>query len=456
VNVYYLKSNKLDAKGNAQLATNVEDVKYVALNIQNPENIIDGATIETDPLQFIDVDKHNKTIGFLSFMVKKGDIVPNPTTKTNDNKIAWKSGQNGTFYPQMNAGGAWGTAFTPADAETFDLTQFATGLDTYDDLSAYKWTISKIAYNTTTEADFVQPTLDFGTGIQSITSTRTADVSTSGTTGGTATNFDLSIDPTVVKYAKAVTITISDYAGVAGLSRTSLSTAPAAGDPHVYQTITLNFKNIWNYQTYECQGLTYIAGAKGTAYSATNTQTQEFYVSQSNVANGLCEAWADAVSDGASNPKVATAAVKDYSGTTALELADIWDASKNSVYDLFAGAVGTAGFGWNPANYVTFATEKSVSTLTADDRVCYYVKSDNGAINEYITPTYLGLTDETDITSNVPGILTTEIPVGTAFAFTATTGAPTLLTKINQTLVIKVKDAFGLSHDLSIPFELVP
>jgi len=439
VNVYYLKSNKLDAKGNAQLATNVEDVKFIALNIQNPENIIDDATIETDPLQFIDVDKHNKTIGFLSFLIKKGDIIPNPTTSTNDNKIAWKTGQNGTFYPLMQTA-TWNALFTSANTDVFDLTQYATGLDTYANLATYKWTISKIANNTTSEADFVQPTLQLTA--QNLTSTRTADVSTVAATGGTATTFNVFVDPTVVKYNKNIKITISDYAGVAGLSRTSLTAAPAAGAAHVYQTLTLNFKDIFDYQTYKQTGLTYQDGAVGKAATTLETKAQEFFV-QASAPAGLQESWTTATTGGAP-ATITAAAVKNYVGGANQTLAAILNVSENSAYELFAGAYA-ANFAWGVNNYVAFAEYD----FDGDDAIgtndyAYYVKSENGAVNEYITPTTL------PTATNMATIL------GAAPTFAATAGAPTLLTKINQTLVIKVVDAFGRTHDFSIPFELIP
>ena len=453
VNVYYLKSNKLDAKGNAQLATNVEDVKYVALNIQNPENIIDGATIETDPLQFIDVDKHNKTIGFLSFMVKKGDIVPNPTTTNQDNKIVWKSGQNGTFYPKM-AATTWNALFaSTADDEVFNLATYATGVDTYANLATYKWTLSKIENNTTTEADFVQPTLAFAGTTQTLAGSRTADQSTVSATAGTATAFNLTVTPTMVKYAKAVKITISDYAGVAGLSRTSLTTAPAAGDPHVYQTLTLNFSDIWDAQTYN--KLTYQDGVVDKAATTLTDETQEYYVKASAPA-GLRTSWT-AATTGGTPLKITAAAVKNYAGATNLALAAIMPSSENSAYELFKGSHAAAKFAFAPADYVKFATEKSVSTLTADDIISFYVKSESGAKNEYITPAYGALGNinaGTAFANNTAANLATVL--GAAVTFGPTTGAPVLTKTIKQTLVIKLVDAFGRTHDFSIPFELIP
>ena len=452
VDIIYLTSNDAD---DYEEATNVEDVKYIALNVRNPENVVDDATIVTDPLKIVDPDKHDKILGYISFVLTKGEI-EQITTNANDNKITWKTGQNGTFYPNYDQA-TWNALFDAAatNPAEIDLEDYANNLNAYDDLTKYAWALTVTDYTT------AQGTAWTNAGFTMTNAKATLNsANCNSNADNTADDWKIKVPTGMVQAAKTATLAIKSVAAIdQSLSRTakagvkkvtdaSTETVVEAAKTHTYQSLTLTFKDVVDTQVYDWS-IKYDYAAVGADVAALEEKDATLYAKYSAATIYLGSAWKSAADgDGSGKIEAAEVAVKNYPALAAgVELEEIYATSKNSAVESF----------WSTAqpfaknHYVKYATEKWKST-DATAQVAVYVLSDNGTKNEYLTPTMF---------YKNPAVLTDNAFPATDFAgtdiqFTKTSAATPLLTTINQKLVIKVYDAFGRVQTLEIPFELVP
>ena len=340
VKIYYLTSKDLDDDNAAQTSTDVDKIKYIGLEIKNPENVVDETTIETEPLKIVDPDKHDKVLGYISFMLTKGEIkqVTNAKVANNDGKIQWKSGQDGNFYPEFNNADAdyWKT-LQQGPLANIKLTDYATGLDAYKDRTIYDWKIDV--------TDFSAKQISEYKGIFGADKVPGESALALTPDEGNITGFAVTVPTGMVWKEKTATITISDKTAGESLSRVAkeeykdkeitdanAQTELAEAKPHVYQTLELTFHDVVGSQAYDWS-LTYNAGAVGAAPTKT---IAPLFVKYSGADQKLySQLKADAtVNEG----KVTVAAILDYTtGTEArqVKLGTLYATSKNSGYEPF-------------------------------------------------------------------------------------------------------------------------
>ena len=454
VDIIYLTSNDAD---DYEEATNVEDVKYIALNVRNPENVVDDATIVTDPLKIVDPDKHDKILGYISFVLTKGDI-KQITTDANDKKITWKTGQNGTFYPNYGQA-TWNALFDAAatNPAPIDLAAYANNLDAYKDLTKYAWTLTVSDYSTAegtawTNAGFTMA--NDKAALNSDNCDSDAD--------DVADDWVINVPTGMVQAGKTATLDIKSVAAIdQSLSRTaipgvkkvtdaSVETTVAAAKTHLYQSLPLTFKDVVESQVYNWS-IKYGYAAVGADVASIEQKDATLFARYSDATIYLGNAWTSAADAGGTAGKIDAdeIAVKNYPvlGGAGVELEEIYATSKNSAVESFWSTAQP----FAKAHYVKYVKEKWNSSDAAA-KVAVYVLSDNGTKNEYLTPTmfYKNAADLTDNAFPAADF------AGTDIQFTQTNPGTPLLTTINQKLVIKVYDAFGRVQTLQIPFELVP
>jgi len=138
--VRYLTSDAANMRGEYPTATRVNDVKFVAIRVDAPEDIVDNSTFVTTTTDITNPDNHGKKVGELMFQLKKGAVATANWNYDNNGKFAWLNDYQPdasgivTLYPSPTTGwtfaGGWApAAVLPATANlTVDLLSFAQNL----------------------------------------------------------------------------------------------------------------------------------------------------------------------------------------------------------------------------------------------------------------------------------------------------------------------------------------
>jgi len=421
--VVYLKSNTLNEYGDFTPAVKVNEVEYILVTIDNPEDVVNGGVIYTNPVSIVTPDDHNKKVANLQFALEKGTI--SAPTAWGANLPNWKtgyapaSGSIVTLYPNIDlAGGAWNTtlvgANVPVDLSTYTnnlLTAAPDAVELYIDGSSTKATAAvTAAYYTSATGIFAIPANEVGV------------------TPADGYKYGNHTYRLVLKADATVALSRTWNAGV-DKTNAATQTTLAAGQTTIFN-YTLKFDNIWDYQTYAVE-YTYIGGAVGKA--AENKKDNEFYIKYADAIGAAGQVLNAAYVNAVGNP-VTTAAYKDYT------VSPIWGTAPHVVgcrgTQLGTTLVGTnsaietfANGNFAEANYVSF-TNPVVLTVG------------NNVENEYLQY----------VTANP------FFGAGAIIAFTRSATAPAVLpaASVKQIFQCTATDAFGKEHKIQIPFTLVP
>ena len=457
--IFYLKSNELitkDGKQVAQTATTFDEIKYIAISVTNPESIIDGEAVQTEPLTIIDYDKQAKPVlGNIAFLLTKGEVKGVISEPTEASKFSWKSGQNGTFYLAQNgtpgvAAGTfqWGVADKYFSEETgafmeFNLYDYSNGLDNYTD-AAYTWTVK--------HGD-----------VETVIADHTAAIVTAQYSWLVDKDETNTATFTITKGAATGVKTISRVLDVVGKWN------DAAEDSYLVElknsaivNQTLTFADPMLYQTWTMELPKYKVGQAAATADADDklveSGTQALGLSYSNVVaaagkNVLALLWKDATLDGATPKRIATEAVKfDADGIAATAAAKygtlekIFPKASNSV-------LKTANWAWD------FTTASATNNYNARLKGLLPISAADaakGVKNVYVEKLGGGGTKDEYVKATVTFDKTTPAN-GVKIEFAKSTASPvTYNTELQLQLVIKVEDRFAQTKTFTIPFTLIP
>ena len=427
VYVDYLKTNTLSLSGQASPATNVNEVKYVSLTVDNPEDIINDATFITNPIAVKNPDAHGSHIANVVFQIKKGTVNVAPVAYVAD-PFSWKSdyapvGGVVTVYPAAQAapGGApWNTDYTltPTAGVEVDLHAYANNLLT--------GAVNHKAVATYSAGDYTQWITD-GTDNWTYTAKGTYETATTPYLGTIAPEAQyvgqlkhvVALKVTSANNGEKVSRTWKDGVAHNDASSAAQVNAAAADDYTVFNN-TIRFDNILNYEEYSTN-LTYQGGNVG-AKASTKQNKLWLKWSAMGTSQALRAYYENATVDGSGN--VTAVNEKSWKGTVYAEgaggyintLAGLLNVAKNTKVASFGGNAFDAGYYF----FIDIAGAK--------------VKSEDGAENEYV---------EIDPASTI-----------TTIGFKKVAGAPMPTRTQTMTLVVNATDCFGFKHELKVPFEL--
>ena len=427
VDIKYLKSNTVDAFGDYQEAGKVNEVKYVLLSVRNPEDVIDGATINTDAKIIVNPDDHDKKLAELVFSLKKGTI--SAATAWGDNLPTWKTGitVNGNtvkLFPNLaNEGAAWNTNMVAAGA----VVNIPVNLNTYVNnlLTGTATATLKRNGEDATVATYYNAT----TGVFTIP----ADEVGSKPFNNNPWKYGYYSYRLTLKAAIAEAVSLTWNAGVTDKSDASVGTTAKAPDTTIFDYV-LNFDNVWDYQTYAVE-YGYEDGKIGeTAAGVDNKTSDKLWLSYANIGTtavasfALNEAMVDAAT--AAGKYAAPLAHLDYDFTT-----NGWLAATATGYDNMATTLTKGENTGVPsyrnalvaADYVSFSNPEVITVST-------------GAINEFIE-------------YNTANLAT--FPADVYFIRTATAPATLPNPKEEMKFQFTATDAYGKEHKIQVPFTLV-
>ena len=423
VDIVYLTSDKLTNLGAVPYANNVNDVTHVLLTVENVEDVVNGQTIATTPQTLVNPDDHDKKLYSIVFQLKKGAL--NATNAWDGHMPAWKSGwapasgTTVTLYPGIETPGLWSSDQSAANL-TVDLTQYTNDL-LFGGIPA-KVTVKK---NGTTLAAAAAATYYApATGIFTIPAA------------------EIGKDARAAGIFNAYQLTLEANSGEA-ISLAGVDKAPTAVSSKIFD-YTLQFADIWDYQTYSIEKYGYEDGAIGaTATGVANKESDKLMMRYPAAAGqfNIFPAWVDATTAGGKYTAVAKidytqgntawVAASDYAeldgATGGLALLGV---GSNSALSSFTG-IDVLNGGFDFANYFSFGqigTDDAPVVITAA----------TGAINEYVR--YF---DGNQINANV--IAFEKVPTATATLPAST---------VEMIFQFTATDFIGHKHTIQVPFTL--
>ena len=455
--IFYLKSNELitkDGKQVAQTATTFDEIKYIAISVTNPESIIDGEAVQTEPLTIIDYDKQAKPVlGNIAFLLTKGEVKGVISEPTEASKFSWKSGQNGTFYlasngtPGVTAGTfQWGVADKYFSEEAgafqeFNLYDYSNGLDNYTD-AAYTWTVK--------HGD-----------VETVIADHTAAIVTAQYSWLVDEDETNTATFTITKGAATGVKTISRVLDVVGeWDDADEDSYLVELDNSAIVNQTLTFADPMLSQTWTMELPKYkVATAEADETkdaTLASTGTQELGLSYSKVVAGtnkvLFGLWKDATLKTVGGLKrIDTEAVKftaaNIAGATEFKtLESIFPKASNSV-------LKTANWAWD---FTTLSATDNYNARLKGLLPISAADAAKGVKNVYVEKLGGGGTKDEYVKATVTFDKTTPAN-GVNIEFDkSTTTAVTYNTELQLQLVIKVEDRFAQTKTFTIPFTLIP
>jgi len=421
VDIVYLTSDKLTNLGAVPYATKVNDVTHVLLTVENVEDVVNGQTIATTPQTLVNPDDHDKKLYSIVFQLKKGAL--NATNAWDGHMPVWKSGwapasgTTVTLYPGIETPALWNTDQSAANL-TVDLTQYTNDL-------LFGGTPNKVTLKKNGEE--IAPAAYYApaTGIFTIPA---PEIGKDARAAGVFNTYQLTLE---ANSGEAISL--------AGVDKNATKVSSKIFD------YTLQFADIWDYQTYTTQ-YTYRDGAIGAPVANfTDKKSDKIYINYSLMAAAtqysLNHSYIDAVGgatwtavakiDYTTAPTAWAAAnwfaqLGNVAGNTVTPTAgNLLNISSNSALASF----GTAG--WSFANYYDFG-----ALASADAPVV--LTAATGAENEYVRYYANNL-----IAGNVIAI--EKVP-----GATSTLPTPTVEMIFQFTAI----DFLGHKHKIQVPFTL--